>query len=249
MLSDAKERFSATADAYERYRPSYPAALVDWLVQLAGLEEGARVVDLGSGTGISSRLLAERGFEVIGVEPNDDMRARAEARGGGPHYRRGEAVATGLPDAYAPLVIAAQAFHWFDLPATMRELARILTPGGRAAAFWNERASSPLMDAFEALLLRHSEDYRTMRRFGDTIARIREFAGALDVREASFVNPERLAREGFFGRVHSASYVAHGIADREGFERELAGLFDAHVGGDGSIEFASRTVAIAWRLR
>jgi len=244
---DSKLRFSATVDAYERYRPGYPAALVDWLVALAGLAPGARVVDLGCGTGISSRLFAEHGFDVVGVEPNDAMRARAEARGGGPRYVRGEAAATGEPDASAALVIAAQAFHWFDVPRTMHELARVLVPGGRAAAFWNERARSPFLDAYDALLMAYSAEYRALKGAGDAIARIRAFAGTRDAREASFANPQTLDREAFVGRVHSSSYVVHGIDDREGFDAELAALFEAHA-RDGRVDFANRTVVIAWQL-
>jgi SAM-dependent methyltransferase len=245
---DSRQRFSATVDAYDRFRPGYPDALVDWLVALAGLTPGARVVDLGCGTGISSRLFAARGFDVVGVEPNDSMRERAEAKGGGPRYVRGEAVATGQPDASARLVVAAQAFHWFDVPPTMRELARILVPGGRAAAFWNVRASSAFQDGYEALLVKYSSEYRLMKASGNPVQRIRDFAGALDPREAEFPYPRPLDREALLGLVNSSSYIVHGVDDRAGFDRELAALFDAHVAADGTIDFATHTSVIAWRL-
>ena len=245
---DSRQRFSATVDAYDRFRPGYPDEVVDWLVALAGLTAGARVVDLGCGTGISSRLFAARGFDVVGVEPNDSMRERAEAKGGGVRYVRGEAVATGQPDASARLVIAAQAFHWFDAPLTMRELARILVPGGRAAAFWNVRASSAFQDGYEALLVKHSSEYRSIRKFDNTEQAIRDFPGALDVREAEFTNPRHLDHEALVGLASSSSYIVHGVDDRAGFDRELAALFDAHVGADGTVDFATRTNVIAWRL-
>jgi SAM-dependent methyltransferase len=246
---DSKDRFSVTADAYDRYRPGYPAGLVDWICALGPLAAGARVVDLGCGTGISSRLFAERGFDVVGVEPNDDMRARAEAKGGGARYRRGEAAATGLPDASAELVIAAQAFHWFDVPAAMREIARLLVPGGWAAAFWNVRASSPFQDDYEDLLLTYSSEYRKMKKFTATVDAIRAFSGAEDVHEAAFEHPRYLDRDAFFGLVASSSYVMHGISDRADFDRQLVALFDRYVGPEGTIDFATRNVVIAWRLR
>jgi ubiquinone/menaquinone biosynthesis C-methylase UbiE len=249
---DSKLRFSATVDAYERYRPSYPDELITWLARLAGIVPGDTVVDLGAGTGISSRLFAAGGFHVTGVEPNEAMRERAEARGadgaGSVRYRRGEASATGLEPACTKLAIAAQAFHWFDVPATMAELRRILAPGGRAAACWNDRATSPFLDAYEALLQKHSAEYRQMRSPSEAIARIRAAAGVEDVQEATFANHQRLDRESFVGRVYSSSYVVHGIDDRDAFDRELAAIFDAHVDGVGVVDFAYRTVAIAWRL-
>jgi SAM-dependent methyltransferase len=249
MALDSRERFSATAFAYDKYRPGYPAALVDWIVALGPFAPGARVVDLGCGTGISSRLFAQRGLDVVGVEPNDDMRARAEDKGGGVRYVRGEAAATGLPAASAELVVAAQAFHWFDIPAAMREIERVLVPGGWAAAFWNVRASNAFQDAYEALLQTYSSEYRKIRRFLDTVDALRAFPGALDVREAAFEHPRHLDREAFFGLVASSSYVMHGVDDRAGFDAALVALFDRHVGQGGTVDFATRNVVIAWRLR
>jgi ubiquinone/menaquinone biosynthesis C-methylase UbiE len=245
---DSKERFSATVDAYERYRPGYPAALVDWLTALAGVGPGERVVDLGSGTGISTRLFAARGFDVVGVEPNDAMRARAEATGGaGVSYVRGEAQATGLPGACTKLAFAAQAFHWFDIPLTMRELARILQPGGRAAAFWNERAQTPFLDAYDALLRTYSAEYRAIRSVDATLAKLRAWPDARDLRETELANAQVLDRDGLFGRAYSSSYVVHGIADHAAFDRELGQLFDTHAQA-GVVDFAYRTLVLAWQL-
>src|SRR5437899_1526248 len=99
-------RFSGLADTYARYRPGYPPALFDLLVSRCGLGPGSLVVDVGSGTGISARALAQRGVPVVGVEPNADMRAAAEAAASDHlHYRDGRAEATGLPDACADLVL------------------------------------------------------------------------------------------------------------------------------------------------
>jgi SAM-dependent methyltransferase len=87
---DPRERFTATVDRYARHRPDYPEALLDWL---AGLVSGRRAVDLGAGTGILTRQLAARGWDVVGVEPNAAMRERAAAAGG--TYVDGSAEATG----------------------------------------------------------------------------------------------------------------------------------------------------------
>src|SRR5690606_36647496 len=108
----------------------YPPALIDAI--LGGLDAPIRAADVGAGTGISARALAQRGVEVVAVEPNAAMRAAAA-----PHprvtWREGTADDTGLPDGAVDLVLVAQAFHWFDPPGALREFHRILRPGGRLA--------------------------------------------------------------------------------------------------------------------
>src|SRR5262245_1886611 len=128
-------RFTGLADVYARCRPDYPDEALDFLIRHCGLGAGAVVVDVGSGTGISSRQLARRGLRVIGVEPNDEMRSRAAAEpapegGPAPTYHEGRAEATGLPDGCADAVLAAQAFHWFEPDPTLAEFRRILKPHG-----------------------------------------------------------------------------------------------------------------------
>ncbi|AHF91523.1 type 11 methyltransferase [Opitutaceae bacterium TAV5] len=132
------ERFTGFADHYDRFRPSPPAVLADLLGQLArlGTAKPARVVDIGCGTGLSTRYWAGRATEIIGVEPTDAMRTQAESHGGeGIVYRKGFSHATGLPDACADIVTCSQALHWMDPLPTFREVARILKPGGVFAAF------------------------------------------------------------------------------------------------------------------
>lgn len=238
---DPRRRFTGLAEVYARVRPSYPEALFAWLEREAGLRPGAAVVDLGCGTGISTRLWAARGYAVTGVDPNDDMLASAR-REGGAEYVKGEASATGLPSGRFALASAAQAFHWFPIPETLRELRRVLAPGGRCAAFWNARKATPLLEEYEALLRRHSSEYGTLGTGWKTIDALKA-AGARDAREAEFSNAQELDREDFFGRVSSSSYVAHGVADKAAFERELGALFDRHQsGGRVRFDYAARVL-------
>jgi SAM-dependent methyltransferase len=126
-------RFSGFADLYDAHRPSVPARLGPLLARYAGVD-GSRcavVVDLGSGTGLSSRWAATWAARVIGVEPNDDMRSVAEARATpGVTYVTGTGDATGLADDVADVVLAVQAMHWMEPSSTHAEVARILRPGG-----------------------------------------------------------------------------------------------------------------------
>jgi SAM-dependent methyltransferase len=240
------QRFDATAEHYSENRPSYPPALVDWLIGVAGLRPGARIVDLGCGTGIATRAFAARGFDVVGVDPSERMLERARAAGGAT-YRRGESTATGLDAASFDLAIAAQAFHWFDIPATLAELRRILVPRGWCAAFWNLRADTPPLREYDALLRRYSTTYAKTPKPLPTIAAIEARPEVVSATKAEFPNAQRLDREGLVGRALSSSFVQHGVDERATFERELRDLFDRHQQG-GEIELLHRTVAIAWQL-
>ena len=245
-MKDPKRRFSATVEDYDRYRPSYPPALLDWLVSRSGVDGGSAVVDLGCGTGISTRLLASRGLRVTGIDANADMLQRARAHGG-PEYRLGTAEATGLPGAGADLVTVAQAFHWFETEAALAEIKRVLRPGGHACAFWNDRTvETPFLKAYESLLLERSSEYRKLAAKGDSIAAISASPSIRDLERAEFPSVQPMGREAFFGRVHSSSYVVHGVSDRAAFDAELARLFAAHA-QDGRVEFRYRTVALLWR--
>src|SRR5438309_9565527 len=112
------ERFSGLAGLYSQYRPAYPEAALDFILSRCGLTDRSVLVDVGCGTGISSRLFASRGVRVIGIEPNADMRHQAEmesvsAPSPEPTYQSGRADATGPPEARADAALADQAFPWF----------------------------------------------------------------------------------------------------------------------------------------
>jgi SAM-dependent methyltransferase len=246
-MIDPRERFSAAADLYHRYRPSYPDALLDWLERATGVRPPARVADVGCGTGISSRLLAARGFAVTGVDPNDSMLAHARAEGGA-RYGQGTATETGLAEASVDLVTVAQAFHWFDVPAALAEFRRVLASPGWCAAFWNLRRPSPFMDDYDRLLRAHSSEYEVLRKPEPTLQAILKAEGVADAREAEFPNRQLLDREGLHGRAHSSSYVVHGVADAAAFDRALGEVFDRHQSA-GKVEFTYRTVAVCCRLR
>ena len=242
----ATERFSDAAKLYERHRPSYPPELLDWIQAETQVRPPAPVADVGCGTGISTRLLAERGYDVVGVDPNEAMLEKARAAGGA-RYIKGEAAATGLPEASVDLVTVAQAFHWFDLGLAFHEMRRILRADGWCAAFWNVRASSPFMDAYDALLRSHSKEYAILLSHQDTLAALEAHPEALDVRRGSFPNAQEFDWEGLHGRAWSSSYVLHGVSDREGFDRALNVLFDTYA-VDGSVSYLYNAVGLCFRL-
>lgn len=246
QLPDPKERFTATVEAYAQHRPGYPDAVIDWLISTAALEPGATVVDLGAGTGISARLFAARGFDVIGVEPNEAMLERARAAGGGPRYVLGEAAGTGLEAGRASLVFGAQAFHWFDLERTFPELARILVPGGWCAAFWNVREDAGFTRDYTDLLESLAE-YHSTPKPEAVIAAIEARPEPRDLRAFEAPNAQSLDLDGLIGRAFSSSYVAHASRSRADLTAALEALFARHQQG-GRVELAYRTVVRAWHF-
>ncbi len=244
---DPRERFSTQASLYARWRPSYPPELFDWILATAGVGPGAAALDLACGTGISTRPLALRGLDAVGIDPNEKMLDEARAAGGA-RYLRGESTASGLPDRSVDLVTVAQAFHWFDVPATMQEIHRVLRPGRFAFAYWNIREVSPgFMSEYDDALRRFSREYAIIEKPIQTSEENRRAAGVLDVREAEFSYRHEFDLEGLLGRVYSSSYVVHGVSDHEPFRQQLRQSFGRHA-RNGRIEFGYRTLALAWRL-
>lgn len=140
-MTETSDIWTGKASSYDQVRPTPPPALLDLLTQLIHLPHPALVVDMGSGTGLSTAIWGERAGRVIGIEPNADMRNEAIRKiKGHPkaahiEYREGLAHQTGLPDGCADIVTAAQSFHWMEPIATLTEIARILRHGGLFAAY------------------------------------------------------------------------------------------------------------------
>ncbi|MEU6406922.1 class I SAM-dependent methyltransferase [Streptomyces sp. NPDC046985] len=130
--------FNDAALLYAANRPSYPAALLDAVEELAGRPlAGARVADVGAGTGISTALLHERGADVLAVEPGQGMAAQFRSGHPGIPVVRGDGNALPLADASLDLLTYAQSWHWTDPARSVPEALRVLRPGGALALWWN----------------------------------------------------------------------------------------------------------------
>ena len=228
-MADSTQRFSIRAEAYSRYRPTYPREVLELLQKECGLGVSSTVADIGSGTGLLAELLLHSGCEVIAVEPNREMREAGQRYLAGRTRFRGvdgRAEATSLPDHSVDFVTAAQAFHWFDPTLVRVEFARILKPEGWLVLTWNERthAETGFQADYDAITLRFAPDFtRALEEnidiaFGGRVWQLRRFP-----------NQQRLDREGLVGRLSSTSYApAPGTPDHDTMEHELDRLFDRH---------------------
>ncbi len=232
---DPRGRFSGRVDAYVRSRPGYPEGLIPLLQREAGLRPAHSIADVGSGTGILTRVFLDAGQEVHAVEPNAKMRAAAEeALGERPLFRsvEGSAEATTLPPKSVDLVAAGQAFHWFDREAARVEFARILRPPGTVALIWNDRKTggSAFLEGYEALLRRHGTDYGAVdhKNLGEDV--FESFFRPGPWRRFTLPNRQTFDEEGLRARVLSSSYTPppedprHGpmLADLERLFRNTA---------------------------
>lgn len=250
---DSKDRFTGRVDDYVRARPGYPAAIVDDLVAAGNLVPGAVVADIGAGTGISSELFLAAGYEVVAIEPNAPMRAAADASlARFPRYRSlpASAEGTGLSEASIDLVVAAQAFHWFDAARTRPEFRRILKPSGWVALIWNARRSTGtvFLEAYENLLLEFGTDYALVGHRGVGRERLAGFfGGAFTTRR--YDNRQALDLAGLRSRLLSSSYIpAAGEPAHAAMLDRLAEIFAAHA-VDGQVEFVYDTEVHSGKLR
>lgn len=211
-FADAKHRFSNRAADYARYRPGYPREVLDVLRTWCSLKPEHTIADIGSGTGLLSKLFLENGNRVFGVEPNAEMRAAGEEFLGS--YDRftsvaGSAEATTLPEESVDFVAAAQAFHWFDAVPTRREFRRILKPKGRVIILWNERLAeeTPFLRDYEVLLRRFGTDYRRVNESYPRAEQMLAFFGANEFTSHVLPNAQEFDFDGLCGRLRSSSYA------------------------------------------
>ena len=225
------QRFTSRVADYVRYRPGYPPGLIPLAQTCFELSEGAVVADIGSGTGKLSAEFLRAGFEVLAVEPNEAMRNAAQDLTSWPlfHNLAGTAEALPLRDGSVALLVAGQAFHWFDQRESKREFKRVLRPGGGLMLIWNNRRtdSSAFLQEYEAMLQAHCPDYANV---GNKHYDPKEIEAFFETRPefACLRYEQRMDLKALRGRIFSSSYTpAEGSARRK-LEDATQRLFAAH---------------------
>ena len=233
--------FEDVADLYERVRPSYPEEAVDWLAERLRIDARSTVLDLGAGTGKLTRAFVRRAAHVIAVEPGPEM--LAQLRRVVPHADAviGAAEAIPLADDAVDAVVCGQSFHWFRTDEAVREISRVLRPGGGLGLIWNMRdPGDPLQEEISRLLepvvppgrppIRASVAAFVDRTFGEVARHTVPFEQTLDADE-------------LVDRIFSISFVASAPqSQRSQLEQALRGLAAA---GGGRIPFRYVTDAYA----
>jgi SAM-dependent methyltransferase len=236
---NSTQRFGTRAKAYAAFRPSYPPSAVDTALAGLGDPRALTIADIGAGTGISSRLFADRGVHVIAIEPNGPMREAAEAHAR-IEWRDGTAAQTGLPDASVDAAVACQAFHWFANAEAMHELRRIARR--RVAVLQYERDERDAFTRAYGDVVRSyaTDDTEALRRAA--LAAFADFPGAR-VTRSEFPSRQPLGRDALLGRAASSSYLPASGEEGERLRGDLRALFDRFQ-SSGRVELAMVTYVL-----
>jgi SAM-dependent methyltransferase len=209
-------RFSDRVDNYVKYRPHYPAEVIDFLKAEKIIFDNAVIADVGSGTGISAELFLKNDYKVFGVEPNEPMREAAERLLQNYDDKNlfvsvnGKAEATTLENKSVDVIVCAQAFHWFNNEAFKTECKRILKPNGQVVLMWNDRRtdSTDFLKVYEDFLQMFGTDYKEINHKNtQEKSQFDNFFGKENYKENSFYNYQDVDFAGLKGRVLSSSYM------------------------------------------
>lgn len=210
---DPKKRFSSRVENYIKYRPDYPQEIISFLKKINILSSDSVIADIGSGTGILSKLFLNNGNLVYGIEPNLDMRSAGELilkKYSNFVSINGSAESTGLEPNTIDIITVGQAFHWFDLKKTRIEFLRILKPRGHIILIWNRRKKpeNEFLKDYEKLLIKYGTEYTAIEKrkldfdnlFGESLL-------SKGYEKKIFYNHQIFNYEGLKGRLLSTSYI------------------------------------------
>jgi SAM-dependent methyltransferase len=223
---DSTKRFSDRVEDYVKYRPGYPAVVIDYLQQQHGLMVDNIIADIGAGTGISTGLFLQAGYEVFAVEPNKEMLSKArELLSSFPSFHAVQATAekTTLKNKSVHAVVAGQAFHWFNKAKCRKEFSRILKKNGLVVLIWNERKTeSPFEKDYDELIIKYGKDYVQVNHRNIDTAEIAAFFSPSPMQLEIFPNQQIFDYDGLKGRLLSSSYMP--LLHDKGYAPMLADL-------------------------
>lgn len=250
-ILDPTQRFSGRVDNYIKFRPSYPDEILKFLKEEINLSSEFIIADIGSGTGILSKIFLDNGNKVFCIEPNSEMRKAGETYL--KNYKNfisinGTAESSQLHDHSIDLITAGQAFHWFDIEKSKKEFIRILKPKGWTALIWNSRKNdvTEFLKSYEKLLLKYSPDYKNVdhKNINEDILKL----FFKNYKKKVFFNSQRFDFESLKGRLLSSSYApAEGDQNFSQMINELKNNFIKYQ-ENGFIEFIYDTELFLGKL-
>ena len=217
-------RFSDRAAIYAAARPSYPAAAIDVILSR---ELATPVIDMGTGTGIAARLMADRGVHVIGIDPGPEM-----LRIGEPHARvsrlEGKAEQIPIRSGATDLMTAFNAFHWFKPDPFFEEVRRVVRPGGQLALVWNDwDARDPFTERFVKVMRSAAGDHPVENRWSE-VSPLFSTQAVANIKRLKFPYTHRLTRELLALRLKSMSYIPREGPLWDSLDQQLSKLFDEY---------------------
>lgn len=238
-------KFDGKGEIYAKARPRYAVALFDYIKNTLQIPERSVFADIGSGTGIFSEQLLHNGYRVCAVEPNADMRKKAEEKLS--LYKDfvsvdGADSNTTIPNQSVDCITTAQAFHWFDVDAFKKECRRILKPYGKVIIVYNTRDESAECNrALADHLRKYCPDFQGFSK-GMNDEKCRAFFDdQCDVFRAD--NSQTYDRQGYINRILSSSYsLCTGDEKFAEYIADINCLFDAF-SHDGTLIVPMHTVA------
>jgi ubiquinone/menaquinone biosynthesis C-methylase UbiE len=245
MTLKSTERFSDRVENYILYRPNYPDDLISFFIKENILIENAIIADIGSGTGILTELFLKNKNKVFAIEPNAEMRDAAERLlHHYPNFNSINATAenTSLQNESVNLIVAGQAFHWFDFEKTKKEFARILKSDGIVALIWNDRKTeeSDFSKDYEKLIHQYASDYEKVNHKNIDEEKLYPFFSG-EMKIELFPNYQSLNFEGLQGRLLSSSYIPTWGENFDSMINELKTLFqNHHQNGKVTIEYETK---------
>ncbi|MCB9034315.1 MAG: class I SAM-dependent methyltransferase [Chitinophagales bacterium] len=208
---ESTQRFSDRVNDYVLYRPSYPIAVINTILENSTTKQNLVVADIGSGTGISAKLFLEENCKVYGVEPNQNMQDAAI------NYLKeytqfitinATAIQTTIENHSCDIIVCAQALHWFFNQVFVVEAKRILKPSGLIAIIWNDRdETKPFMQAYEKFIHQFSIDYNQINHKNIKEEDVYQLFKDFEINYYTFSYQQIFDFEGLLGRVTSCSYM------------------------------------------
>jgi ubiquinone/menaquinone biosynthesis C-methylase UbiE len=230
-------RFSDKAENYTKYRPNYPDAVIDKILENLTLPIIA--ADIGAGTGIAARQLASRDIKVIAIEPNSAMREAAEKHQN-VEWKNGSAEETNLSDTSVDLITCFQAFHWFNPQPTLTEFRRILKPQGRLAIVFQDINREDEFTKAYGEIVSKAANNRPPTDFSSKIEPLRTSLDFQYIDCYKFPYKQQLDLSNLIGLAKSVSFISSQETVQKQLVDDLEDLFQRYCNSDGFVDLVYR---------